>query len=151
MTLATFRLRRDMINLFAYCDDSIMTRCAVVTHTRMIESRSSKVDEVIYVMTIRTIPSGWQMIRTLSRAYIAVVARCAAIRNSYVAKDRSHESIGAEMTYTTVFGSRHMINILARSNHPIVAACASNGINHRWVMIKHTCGKVAGGMTSITI
>lgn len=73
MTLAALSLRRDMIYLLAQRDDTVMTIRAVTYHVQMVKTASAKVDKVTDIVTIRTIPGGWHVIRALSGTYLTVM------------------------------------------------------------------------------
>ena len=76
VTLAAFRLCRDMIDLLALCDNTVMARRTDVSHNRvqMIKARPGKVIKFNNV-TIRAVTCGDHVITAFSGADSAVVAR----------------------------------------------------------------------------
>ena len=123
VTLIALLLCRDMIDLFVYSDNAIVTRGADVRHIRIqvIKHPSGKVDEVGDDVTIRTVTGCRHVIPALSWSDVAVMAqRAIAGVNAGVIEYRSDKRIGG-VTVTTIIAGRYVIDVLARSDHIIVA------------------------------
>ena len=153
VTLIALLLCRDMIDLFVYSDNAIVTGRADIRHIRIqvIKHPSGKVDEVGDDVTIRTVTDCRHVIPALPWSNVAVMAqRAIASVNAGVIEHRSDKRIGG-VTVTTIIGGRYVIDVLARSDHTVVAACAEYWINHSRIMIKHSRDEGPWCMTGTTI
>ena len=153
MTLTAFCLRRDVIDLLALCNDTVMTRRADVCNNRIqvIKVGPGKVIK-FDDMTIRTVPAGGHVIRALSRTDVSVVTRRAVVSYTRVVKDRTGKVIKFDdVTNSAILVNRvgrYVINRLACSDHTVVAARAA--VKHP-AMIIEPCRKGAWGVAIFAI
>ena len=144
-----------MIYILALGNNTIMTGCAaVIVYIQMIKDRHCKSRKVVRHMALRAVPVGHHVIPVLAGTDRAVVAGCAVAGNTRVVKHRPSKGVRA-MTVATIPVIRNCRDMgieLADTDYVIVAVVTDKrGIIDTQIMIKHTRGKGARGVTITAI